>query len=43
MADYIVKCVENLHSVICDKEDERNELYDKICKVEEDLAAMRRK
>jgi len=43
MADYIVKCVEKLHSDICDKEDEVNELYDKIRKVEEDLAAMRHK
>ena len=43
MADYIVKCVEKLHSDICDKEDELDELYDKIREVEEDLVAMRHK
>ena len=43
MADYIVKCVEKLHSDICDKEDELYELYDKIREVEEDLAAVRHK
>ena len=43
MADYIVKCVEKLHSDICDKEDELDELYDKIRELEEDLAAMRHK
>ena len=43
MVDHIVKCVEKLHSDICDKEDELDELYDKIREVEEDLAAMRHK
>ena len=43
MADYIVKCVEKLHSDICDKEDGLDELYDKIRELEEDLAAMRHK
>ena len=43
MADYIVKCVEKLHSDICDKEDGLDELYDKIREMEEDLAAMRHK
>ena len=43
MANYIVKCVEKLHSDICDKEDELDELYDKIREVEEDLVAMRHK
>ena len=43
MADYIVKCVEKQHSDICDKEDELDELYDKIREVETDLAAMRHK
>ena len=43
MADHIVKCVEKLHSDICDKEDELDELYDKVREVEEDLAAMRHK
>ena len=43
MADYIVKCVEKLHSDICDKEDELDELYNKIREVEEDLVAMRHK
>ena len=43
MADYIVKCVEKLHSDICDKEEELDELYDKTREVEEDLAAMRHK
>ena len=43
MADHIVKCVEKLHSDICDNEDELDELYDKIPEVEEDLAAMRHK
>ena len=43
MADYIVKCVEKLHSDICDKEDELDELYDKIREVQEDLVAMRHK
>ena len=41
MADYIVKCVEKLHSDICDKEEELDELYDKTREVEEDLVAMR--
>ena len=43
MADYIVKCVEKLHLDICDKEDELDELYNKIREVEEDLVAMRHK
>ena len=43
MADYIIKCVEKLHSDICDKEDEHDELNDNIREVEEDLAAMRHK
>ena len=43
MADYIVKCVEQQHSDICDEEDELDELYDKIREVEKDLAAMRHK
>ena len=43
MADHIVKCIEKLHSDICDKEDKLGELYDKIREVEEDLAAMRYK
>ena len=43
MADYIVKCVEKLHSDMCDKEDELDELYDKIREVEEDLVAMTHK
>ena len=43
MADYIVKCVEKLHSDICDKEEELDELYDKTREVEEDLVAMRYK
>ena len=43
MADYILKCVEKLHSDICDKEDELDELYDKTREVEEDLVAMRYK
>ena len=43
MADYIVKCVEKLHSDICDKEEELDELYDKTREVEEDLIAMRYK
>ena len=43
MVDHTVKCVEKLHSDICDKEDELDELYDKIREVEEDLAAMRHK
>ena len=43
MAGYIVKCVEKLHSDICDKEDELDELYDKIREVEEDLVARRHK
>ena len=30
MADYIVKCVEKLHSDICDKEDELDELKECI-------------
>ena len=29
-ADYIQKCVEKLHSVICSKEEELEKLYDKI-------------
>ena len=43
MANHIVKCLEKLHSDICDKEDELDELYDKIREVEGDLAAMRHK
>ena len=43
MADYIIKCVEKLRSDICDKWDEHDELNDKICEVEDDLAAMRHK
>ena len=35
--------LEKLHSDICDKEDELDELYDKIREVEEDLVAMRHK
>ena len=35
MIDRIVKCVEKLHSDICDKEDELDD--DKIREVEEDL------
>ena len=42
-ADYIPKCVEKLHSDICNKEDELDELYDKVHEVEEDLATMRHK
>ena len=41
-ADYILKCVEKLHTGICNKEDELV-LYDKIHEVKEDLAAMRHK
>ena len=40
---YIPKCVEKLHSDICNKEDELDELYDKVHEVKQDLAAMRRK
>ena len=43
MAGYIVKCAEKLHSDIFDKEDELDELYDKIREVEEDLVARRHK
>ena len=43
MVDHIAKCVEKLHSDICDKGDELDELYDKIREVEEDLAGMRHK
>ena len=37
------KCVENLHLDICNKEDELDELYDKVHEAEEDLATMRHK
>ena len=39
--DYISKCVEKLHSDICNKEDELHELY--VHEAEEDLATMRHK
>lgn len=42
-ADYIPKCVEKLHSDVCNKEDELDELYHKIHEVKEDLASMRHK
>ena len=42
-ADYISKCVEKLHSDICNKEDELHEQYDKVHEAEEDLATMRHK
>ena len=42
-ADYIPKCVEKLHSDICNKEDEPDEVYDKIHDAEEDRATMRHK
>ena len=43
MADYAVKCVEKLHSDICDKEDGLDELYHKIRELEKHLAAKRHK
>lgn len=42
-ACYIPKCVEKMHSGICYKEDELDELHDKIHEAEEDLALMRHK
>ena len=42
-ADYIPNCVEKLHSDICNKEDELDELYDKVHEAEDDLATMRHK
>ena len=42
-ADYIPKCLEKLHSDICNKEDELDELYDKVEEVKEDLATMTQK
>ena len=36
-ADYIPKCVEKLHSDICNKEDELDEVYDKIHEAEKML------
>ena len=42
-ADYIPKCVEKLYSDICNKDDEVDELYDKVHEVKEDLAALRHK
>ena len=40
-ADYIQKCVGKLHSDICSKEDELDELYDKIHEGKKDLASVR--
>lgn len=42
-ANYILKCVEKLHSDISNNEDELDELYDKIHEVKGDLASMRHK
>ena len=42
-AGYIAKCVEKEHSDICNKEDELDELYDKVHEAEEDLATMSHK
>ena len=42
-ADYYSKCVEKLHSDICNKEEELDALYDKAHEVEEELDTMRHK
>ena len=43
MTNKIPEYIQKLHSDIRNKEDKHDKMYDKIHKVEEDLAAMRRK
>ena len=40
-ADFIPKCVEKLHADICNKEDELDEIYDKLHEAEEELESVR--